>query len=93
MKALNDESRRRIVEMLREEPLSVSELLEAFDFSQPTLSAHLSVLKEADLVHAERDGRRVIYHLKLSVLEDAILALSARFRINLNPAKLKRVTQ
>ncbi|MEL7023943.1 MAG: metalloregulator ArsR/SmtB family transcription factor [Pseudomonadota bacterium] len=92
MKALNDESRRRIVEMLREESLSVSELLEAFDFSQPTLSAHLSVLKEADLVHAERHGRRVIYHLKLSVLEDAILALSARFRLDLNPKKLGKAT-
>ena len=81
MKALNDESRRRIIELLRDEPLSVNELAGEFNFSQPTLSAHLAVLREADLVHAEKDGRRMIYHLKLSVLEEAIFALSKSFRI------------
>jgi DNA-binding transcriptional ArsR family regulator len=53
--------------------MSAGELSAPFDVSKPTMSAHFAVLKEADLVHAEKDGKSVIYHLKLSVLEDALL--------------------
>ena len=43
------------------------------------MSAHFAVLKEADLVHAEKVGKSVIYHLKLSVLEDALLGFVHSF--------------
>jgi len=53
--------------------MSAGELSARFDVSKPTMSAHFAVLKEADLVYAEKAGKSVIYHLKLSVLEEALL--------------------
>jgi DNA-binding transcriptional ArsR family regulator len=54
--------------------MSAGELSQKFNFSKPTMSAHFAVLKEADLVHTEKSGKSVIYHLKLSVLEEALLS-------------------
>ena len=53
--------------------MSAGEISEQFNVSKPTMSAHFAVLKEADLVHAKKAGKSVIYHLKLSVLEEALL--------------------
>lgn len=75
-KALADPTRRRVLQKLAERPMSAGELSEGFDVSKPTMSAHFAVLKEADLVHTERAGKSVIYHLKLSVLEEALLGLA-----------------
>ena len=72
-KALSDPTRRRVLQLLRAGPMSAGELSERFDVSKPTMSAHFAVLKEADLVHAEKVGKSIIYHLKLSVLEEALL--------------------
>ena len=60
--------------LLREKPMSAGELSDHFHLSKPTMSAHFSVLKEAELVHAEKVGKSLIYHLRLSVLEDALLS-------------------
>ena len=59
--------------------MSAGELSARFDVSKPTMSAHFAVLKEADLVHAEKTGKSVIYHLKLSVLEEALLGFVNAF--------------
>lgn len=59
--------------------MSAGELSDQFDVSKPTMSAHFAVLREADLVHAEKSGKSVIYHLKLSVLEDALLGFVQSF--------------
>jgi DNA-binding transcriptional ArsR family regulator len=75
-KALSDPTRRRVLQLLRNGPMSAGELCEHFEVSKPTMSAHFAVLKEADLVHAERAGKSVIYHLKLSVLEEALLGFA-----------------
>lgn len=72
-KALSDPTRRRVLQLLREGPMSAGELSDQFNVSKPTMSAHFTVLKEADLVHTEKTGKSVIYHLKLSVLEEALL--------------------
>src|SRR5688572_16557633 len=72
-KALADPTRRRVLQLLQNGPMSAGELSSRFDVSKPTMSAHFAVLKEADLVHAEKTGKSVIYHLKLSVLEEALL--------------------
>jgi DNA-binding transcriptional ArsR family regulator len=80
-KALADPTRRRVLELLREGPLSAGEVADHFDFARPTMSAHLAVLKEADLVEAHKDGKQVIYQLKLSVLEDALLGFAKIFNI------------
>jgi DNA-binding transcriptional ArsR family regulator len=72
-KALSDPTRRRVLQLLRERPLSAGELSDRFAVSKPTMSAHFSVLQEADLIEAEKRGRTILYRLKLSVLEDALL--------------------
>lgn len=72
-KALSDPTRRRVLQLLQNGPMSAGELSDRFDVSRPTMSAHFAVLKEADLVEAEKAGKSVIYHLKLSVLEEALL--------------------
>ena len=78
-KALSDATRRKVLTMLKDGPLSAGDIAERFTFSKPTMSAHLSVLKEAGLVSTTKDGKRVIYHLQVSVLEDALLGFAEEF--------------
>jgi DNA-binding transcriptional ArsR family regulator len=80
-KAISDPTRRRVLQLLRERPMTAGELADHFPFSKATMSAHFAVLKEADLVAAEKDGKNVIYRLRLSVLEDALLAFADSFGI------------
>jgi len=80
-KALSDPTRRRVLQLLQSGPMSAGELSDQFEVSKPTMSAHFAVLKEADLVHAEKSGKSVIYHLKLSVLEEALLGFVQSFGI------------
>jgi DNA-binding transcriptional ArsR family regulator len=75
-KALADPTRRRVLQLLRGGPLSAGELSDHFEVSKPTMSAHFSVLQEADLIEAEKHGRTILYRLKLSVLEDALLTFA-----------------
>ncbi|MBU6430525.1 MAG: winged helix-turn-helix domain-containing protein [Cyanobacteria bacterium REEB65] len=69
LKALGDPTRRRIVHMLRERPLTAGEISSSFEISKPSVSFHLSQLKEAGLIYGERDGTTITYHLNLSILE------------------------
>ena len=78
-KALSDPTRRRVLQLLRAGPMSAGEISDRFDVSKPTMSAHFAVLKEADLIHAEKSGKSIIYHLKLSVLEEALLGFVHSF--------------
>jgi DNA-binding transcriptional ArsR family regulator len=75
-KALSDPTRRRVLQLLRERPLSAGELSDHFAVSKPTMSAHFSVLQEAGLIEAEKSGRTILYRLKMSVLEDALLGFA-----------------
>ncbi|MEE2921761.1 MAG: autorepressor SdpR family transcription factor [Pseudomonadota bacterium] len=74
-KALAHPARRQILALLRKGPRLAGDLAEAFDSSWPTMSRHLGVLKEADLVTAERQGTQILYRVNTSVLEDAATAL------------------
>ncbi len=78
-KALSDPTRRRVLQMLRQGPMSAGEISDRFEVSKPTMSAHFAVLKEADLIHAEKAGKSILYHLKLSVLEEALLGFVHSF--------------
>ena len=91
-KALSDPTRRRVLQLLRKGPMSAGELSDQFDVSKPTMSAHFAVLKEADLVHAEKVGKSVIYHLKLSVLEEALLGFAHSFGIGTQKPVPKKET-
>ena len=93
-KALSDPTRRRVLQLLRKGPMSAGEISDQFDVSKPTMSAHFAVLREADLVHAEKAGKSVIYHLKLSVLEEALLGFAHSFGIGAeSPAPSKETAR
>lgn len=70
-KALNDPTRRQILNLLKEKDLSAGEIAEAFDISKPSISHHLDLLKTAALVSAERDGQFIVYSLDTTALEEA----------------------
>lgn len=82
-KALSDPTRRRVLEFLKDGPLSAGELADHFKFTKPTMSAHFSVLREAGLVASRKQGKQVLYHLNLSVLEEALSTFASLFRIQL----------
>jgi ArsR family transcriptional regulator, arsenate/arsenite/antimonite-responsive transcriptional repressor len=69
-RALADETRRAILRMLRDGPLTSGEIADRFDSSWPTVSRHLAVLRDAGLVAAERQGQEIRYELNTSVFQD-----------------------
>lgn len=73
--ALSHPVRREILQLLRQGPMSAGELAGHFELSKPTLSVHFAKLKEADLVAVERRGTSLIYHLNMSILEEALSGL------------------
>lgn len=92
-KALADPTRRRVLQLLRAGPLSAGELCAHFAVSKPTMSAHFAVLRQADLVHVEKTGKSVIYHLKLTVLEEALLGFAHSFGLGASTPEAKMETK
>jgi DNA-binding transcriptional ArsR family regulator len=84
-KALSDPTRRRILQLLRERPMTAGQIAEHFAIAKPTLSAHFAVLREADLVDSEKAGTSITYSLKLSVLEDALLGFAETVGAGVRP--------
>ena len=80
-RALADPTRRQILALLREHDMPAGDIASRFDQSWPTISGHLKQLREADLIQADRHGTTLVYHLNVSVLEEAMLALMHAFRI------------
>jgi DNA-binding transcriptional ArsR family regulator len=80
-KALSDPTRRRILELLRKRDMTAGELAEHFDLAKPTLSGHFQVLKEADLIQADKVATTITYRLNVTVLEEALLALMNSFKL------------
>ncbi len=75
-KALNDPTRRRILDLLRKRSLTAGEIADACEVSKPTISHHLDLLKRAELIDEERAGQFRHYHLNTSVVEDVLVWLS-----------------
>ncbi len=71
-KALNDDTRRQILELLKEKDLTAGEIAQHFKISKPSISHHLDLLKRADLVTAIKKGQFVHYSLNTSILEDLL---------------------
>ncbi len=67
--------------------MTAGELSDHFPVSKPTMSAHFTVLREADLVAADKAGKTVVYRLKLSVLEDALLGFARVFGVRAEAAR------
>jgi ArsR family transcriptional regulator len=71
-RALSDPTRREILELLREGPRTSGEIADKFSTSWATISRHLSVLKDAGLILAERNGQHVVYELNTTVFQDVV---------------------
>jgi ArsR family transcriptional regulator, arsenate/arsenite/antimonite-responsive transcriptional repressor len=80
MQALSDPTRRKILELLKKKDMSVTEINKYFDITMPSLSHHLSVLKQADLITYRRKKQELIYSLNLSVFEEVAKSLIKFFK-------------
>ncbi|MFP3853252.1 MAG: autorepressor SdpR family transcription factor [Anaerolineales bacterium] len=71
-KAIADRTRRRILRLLRERDMPAGEIAAEFDISWPSISHHLKVLRQANLVLVDRQGQELIYSLNTTVLHDLV---------------------
>lgn len=76
-KALADPTRRKILELLKQRDMNAGEIAAEFNMTKPSISNHLSILKQADLVDSEKQGQNVMYSIKTSVIEDMLSMLSS----------------
>lgn len=83
-KALADPTRREILRLLRQGPMTAGELANRFDISKPSMSHHFSVLQSADLVASSRQGQQIVYTLNTTAAQDLMAAV-----IDLFPASRK----
>lgn len=71
-KALNDATRREILELLRQKDMSAGEIADAFNISKPSISHHLDILKRAALITSEKSGQFIIYSINTTIMEDVL---------------------
>ncbi|MFN8353145.1 MAG: autorepressor SdpR family transcription factor [Spirosomataceae bacterium] len=71
-KALNDPTRREILEMLKSADLTAGEIAERFEMTKPSISHHLDLLKQAELVVAVKKGQFVTYSLSTTVMDELL---------------------
>ncbi|MFD2908945.1 autorepressor SdpR family transcription factor [Flavobacterium ardleyense] len=71
-KALNDETRREILELLRVKEMTAGDIADQFNISKPSISHHLDILKRADMVTSEKKGQFVIYSLNTTIVNDIL---------------------
>lgn len=85
-KALSHPARRRMVEMLRDGPMASGDIAQAFDMAWPSVTGHLTALKDAGLVEAERDGASIRYRLNISAAEEAVAFLLDMMSLKAEPS-------
>lgn len=73
LKALSDPIRREILSLLKHNTMSAGEIVDHFSVTGASISRHLSILKEADLIRDTREGKYIFYELNTSVLEEIML--------------------
>ena len=71
-KALNDQTRREILEMLQKKDLTAGEIADRFHISKPSISHHLDLLKQAGLVEAVKEGQFIYYSINTTVVDDIL---------------------
>lgn len=71
-KALNDPTRREILELLQQRDMTAGEIAEQFHISFPSISHHLDLLKQARLVQSQKEGQYVTYSLNTTVVDDIL---------------------
>ncbi|WP_338631170.1 autorepressor SdpR family transcription factor [Clostridium baratii] len=83
-KALSDETRREILKLLSEKPMSAGEIADNFNMSKPSISKHLDILNEAELVVRDRQGQFIIYSINTSVLQRVLSGFLDIFNNKIN---------
>ncbi|KRW91111.1 transcriptional regulator [Alicyclobacillus tengchongensis] len=78
-KAMSDGTRRKIIELLKEGPKTAGEIASHFPHAQPTISRHLNVLRNANLVVDQREGTYIIYRLNTTIMQEWLAWLLAHF--------------
>jgi len=71
-KALSDQSRRKILHLLKERDMTAGEIADYFNISKPSISHHLNLLKQANLVIDERQGQNISYSLNTTVFQEVL---------------------
>lgn len=71
-KALNDPTRRAMLEALKKKDLTAGEIADLFDISKPSISYHLDILKQAGIVEAEKQGQFILYSLNTTVVDELL---------------------
>ena len=71
-KALSDETRREILQLLNKQDMSAGEISDHFEMSKPSISKHLDILRETGLISSEKKGQYVIYSINTSIIEEVL---------------------
>ncbi len=71
-KALNDGTRREILKLLKQNDMTAGEIADAFNISKPSISHHLEILRNADLVSSKKQGQFVMYSINTTMLDDLL---------------------
>ncbi|KXG43121.1 autorepressor SdpR family transcription factor [Tepidibacillus decaturensis] len=83
-KALSDPTRRKIIQLLKEKPLTAGEIADQFAMTKPSISHHLNILKQADMIQDEKQGQFILYQLNTTVFQDIM-----SWMIDLTDQKIK----
>jgi DNA-binding transcriptional ArsR family regulator len=86
-KALSDDSRREILLLLKKKEMVPTEIAEHFNFTLPALSSHLRILKDADLVTENKQGKNRFYSINKKRTLDLVAFFEAMYDYNLNSLK------
>lgn len=86
-KALNDQTRRDILELLKAKERTAGDIAEHFNISKPSISHHLDILKQAGLIEADKQGQFIYYSLNTTVVDEFL-----KWLVQLKPAAKKRKT-
>ena len=71
-KALNDPTRRAILELLKKKDMTAGEIADQFNISKPSISHHLDLLKQASLVVAVKEGQFICYSINTTVMDEML---------------------
>jgi len=80
-KALADQTRQDILELLGEEEMNVTDICSEFRISQPTVSHHLQILKNCHLVDSRKEGKKIYYYVKQEIVRDVFGTIIRKMNI------------
>ena len=92
-KALADPTRRQVLQLLKDGPMKAGEIADHVSVAKPTLSDHLALLRQAELVSSEKNGTSITYWINASVLESALLSFAEMVDIPLSRTSPRRLAR